>query len=102
MVQAMLLGLNNFGQIGNNSGLSHCLPVNLCSSLYFSCIIWNNCSVNAIGNANNGSGGAGGTWSNFATLSCGTPGTAGVRGTGGAGGTITSATPGQSSIYYLT
>ena len=97
-------GSNNCGQIGNGTTTNQCSPVNICPSLYFSCISPNlcGCGVIAIANSGTGTGGTGGTWSNFATLSCGTPGTEGVRGTGGAGGTITSATPGQSSIYYLT
>lgn len=105
-------GRNTCGQIGNGNTANQCNFTNICNNLYFTKICTMNRSQNvfvcgcismiAIANSGTGAGGTGGTWSSFATLSCGTPGAEGVRGTGGAGGTITSATSGQSSIYYLT
>lgn len=104
-------GRNTCGQIGNNSVVNQCGFINICSNLYFSGICSINASKNvfncgcigmmAIANVNNGAGGAGGAWSSFATLTCGTVGCQGIRGNGGAGGKITSATPGESSVYYL-
>ena len=104
-------GRNTCGQIGDNTTVNKCSLTNICSNLYFTKICSIDRSTNvfvcgcigmmAIANSGNGAGGAGGTWSSFSTLSCGTPGTVGIRGTGGAGGTITSATPGESSVYYL-
>jgi alpha-tubulin suppressor-like RCC1 family protein len=99
-------GRNTNGGTGNgNITNPQCSPNLICSNLYFSQIIkpvTDSFCAYAVASANNGAGGTGGTWTSFSTLSCGTTGCTGIRGTGGCGGTITSATSGQTSIYYLT